>query len=290
MVYDYHFGVNKPYPEVEAAFVPNLQDFYEHPETYAIAPFQIFGNLWYVGDQKVTSHLIDTGDGLILFDTGYGHTTHMMLDSIRGAGFDPKDIKIIIHSHGHFDHFGSGEELRAITGAKVYMSGVDTRLLRERPDRALIEWGPRPKDPVCWPDVLIEDGDHVRLGNTDILCVLSPGHTAGTMTYFFDVTDGEKTLRAGYFGGTGMLGMYQDFCRKFGLPLDLCQQMKRTIEKLRAYPVDIMLGNHPAQNRTLEKRAHMLETGENPFLDSDAWIQFLDALEERRQDFEDKGY
>lgn len=290
MVFDYHFGVNKPYPEVEAAFVPNLQDFYDHPDDYAIAPFQIFGNLYYVGDQKVTSHLIDTGDGLILFDTGYGHTTHMMLDSIRGAGFDPKDIKIIIHSHGHFDHFGSGEALRKITGAKVYMSGVDTRLLQQRPDRALIEWGPCPDDPVCWPDVLIEDGDHVRLGNTDILCVLSPGHTAGTMTYFFDVSDGEKTLRAGYFGGTGMLGIYQDFCKKFDLPLDLCQQMKKTIEKLRGYSVDIMLGNHPAQNRTLEKRAVMLETGENPFLDSSAWQQFLDALEERRQDFENKGY
>lgn len=290
MVFDYHFGVNKPYPEVEAAFVPNLRDFYDHPDHYAIAPFQIFGNLWYVGDQKVTSHLIDTGDGLILFDTGYGHTTHMMLDSIRGAGFRPEDIKIIIHSHGHFDHFGSGEELRSITGARVYMSGVDTRLLRERPDRALVAWGPRPDDSVCWPDVLIEDGDHVKLGNTDITCVLSPGHTAGTMTYFFDVTDGEKTLRAGYFGGTGMLGMYQDFCKKFGLPLDLCQQMKQTIQKLRAYPVDIMLGNHPAQNRTLEKRAYMLETGENPFLDSGAWLQFLDALEDRRQDFEEKGY
>ena len=290
MVFDYHFGVNKPYPEVEAGFVPALQDFYDHPDAYAIAPFQIFGNLWYVGDQKVTSHLIDTGDGLILFDTGYGHTTHMILDSIRGAGFDPMDIKIIIHSHGHFDHFGSGEELRQITGAKVYMSGVDTRLLQERPDRALMSWGPCPDDPICWPDVLIEDGDHVRLGNTDIHCVLSAGHTAGTMTYFFDVTDGEKTLRAGYFGGTGMLGLYQDFCKKFGLPLDLCAQMKATIAKLRDYKVDIMLGNHPAQNRTLEKRAYMLETGENPFLDSDAWLQFLTALEERRQDFEDKGY
>ena len=290
MKWDYHFGVNKPYQEVEDGFVPALQDFYDNPDKYAIAPFQIFGNLWYVGDQKVTSHLIDTGDGLILFDTGYGHTTHMMLSSIRGAGFDPMDIKIIIHSHGHFDHFGSGEELRKLTGAKVYMSGVDTRLLREKEERALMSWGPCPEDPICWPDVLIEDGDHVKLGNTDIHCVLSAGHTAGTMTYFFDVTDGEKTLRAGYFGGTGMLGVYQEFCKKFQLPLDLCAQMKATIAKLRGYSVDIMLGNHPAQNRTLEKRAYMLETGENPFLDSGAWLEFLTALEERRQDFEDKGY
>ncbi len=290
-VFNYAFGTNDPYAQVEANFIPNLQDFYDHPDKYAVDAFQIFGNLYYVGDQKVCSHLIDTGDGLILFDTGYGNTTHMMLHSIRSLGFDPMDIKYIIHSHGHFDHFGSGNELRAMTGAKVCMSAVDTALLRERPDRSVIQWGPRPNDPICWPDIEIEDGDHIRLGNTDITCVLSPGHTLGTLSFFFDVYDGEKTLRAGYFGGVGLLTVYKDFCRKFGLPLDQCQRLKETFVKLRDYHVDIMLGNHPAQNRTLEKRQWMLEhPGENPFLDSDAWLQFLDAQELRRQDFEAKGY
>lgn len=289
--YDYHFGDNPPYAQVEANFIPNLQDFYDNPDKYAIEPFRIFGNLYYVGDRKVTSHLIDTGDGLILFDTGYGHTTHMMLSSIRALGFDPMDIRYIIHSHGHFDHFGSGNELRALTGAKVFMSGVDTRLLREKPERALIQWGPRPEDPVCWPDVEIEDGDHIRLGNTDITCVLSPGHTCGTMTFFFDVTDGERTLRAGYFGGAGLLTVYKDYCRKFDLPLNKSQMLAETLHKLKNYHVDIMLGNHPPQNRTLEKRENMLEyPGENDFLDPNAWLQFLEAQEERLRDFQSKEY
>ena len=58
------FAANDPYPQVEANFIPNLQDFYDNPEKYALAPFQIFGNLYYVGDKKVCMHLIDTGDGL----------------------------------------------------------------------------------------------------------------------------------------------------------------------------------------------------------------------------------
>ena len=80
-------------------------DFYNHPEKYVIKPFRIFGNLYYVGDKKVCSHLIDTGDGLILIDTGYQHSQHLLIESIYSLGFDPRDIKIIIHSHGHFDHF-----------------------------------------------------------------------------------------------------------------------------------------------------------------------------------------
>lgn len=285
------FAANDPYPQVEANFIPNLQDFYDHPEKYAIAPFQIFGNLYYVGDKKVCMHLIDTGDGLILFDSGYGNTTHMILDSVKALGFDPMDIRIIIHSHGHFDHFGSGNALRRLTGAKVCMSAVDTELIRQRPDRALVQWGPCPDDPICWPDVELKDGDHIRLGSTDITCVLSPGHTLGTMSFFFDVTDGETTLRAGYMGGTGFLTVYKDYCRKFGLPEDKCQRMRHTIQKLMPQKVDIVLGNHPGQNCTLEKRAWMLEHPEkNPFINPEAWHIFLNTLEARRADFEALGY
>ena len=285
------FAANDPYPQVEANFIPNLQDFYDNPEKYALAPFQIFGNLYYVGDKKVCMHLIDTGDGLILFDSGYGNTTHMILDSIKALGFDPMDIRIIIHSHGHFDHFGSGNALRSLTGAKVYMSAVDTQLIRQRPDRALVQWGPCPNDPICWPDVEIGDGDHIRLGNTDITCILSPGHTLGTMSFFFDVSDGVRTLRAGYMGGTGFLTVYKDYCRKFGLPEDKCQRMKATIQKLMPQKVDIVLGNHPGQNCTLEKRAWMLEHPEkNPFINPEAWHIFLNTLETRRANFEALGY
>jgi metallo-beta-lactamase class B len=52
-----------------------------------------------------------------------------------------------------------------------------------------------------------------------------------------------------------------------------------------------MLGNHPAQNRTLEKRQWMLDhPGENDFLDPQAWPQFLEAQEERLRAFQLKDY
>ena len=100
------------YETAFSVFAPNLQPFYDDPRPFALDPFRIFGNLYYVGDKKVCMHLIDTGDGLILFDCGYGHTTEMIEESIRGVGFDPADVKINIISHGHFDHFGSANELR----------------------------------------------------------------------------------------------------------------------------------------------------------------------------------
>ena len=78
-------------------------------------------------------HLIDTGDGLILFDSGYSYSYHNLIHSIEALGFSPADIKILIHSHAHFDHFGGGDRLRDTYGTKIYMGAVDTALTRQMP-------------------------------------------------------------------------------------------------------------------------------------------------------------
>ena len=262
-------------------FLAGLKEFYLRPCNYFLEPFQIFGNLYYIGDKKVCSHLIDTGDGLIVFDTGFRNAMHMQLESIRRLGFDPKDIKYIIHSHEHFDHFGGSNDFRTLFGCKICMSKAGTELLRERPDRALCHLGPMVEDEIPWPDIELEDGDVLTLGNTSIRCVLTPGHTGGVMTFFFDVIDGETTYRAGYFGGAGYLTAIKDYCRQFGLPENMLEQMVQSTYKVWDEHVDIMLGNHPNQNCTLEKRQWMIDhPGENPFIDPDAWHYFLTLIRE----------
>lgn len=284
-------GKCRTYSQVKGDFVPNLKEYYVHPHRYYIAPFKIFGNLYYVGDKKICCHLIDTGDGLILFDTGYRNASHQLLQSIYEMGFNPKDIKYIVHTHGHFDHMGAGDEFRDMFGCKVFMSAVDTQLLRERPDRALLDWGPMKFDEICWPDVEINDGDHIKLGNTDIRCVLTPGHTLGTMTFFFDVTEGDTTCHVGYMGGAGFLTIYREYCKEFGIEEDKCAHMFKSIDKLWNEKVDIVLGNHPNQNCSIEKRQHMIENpGSNPFINPLSWRIFLTELKTKLTQFVEEGY
>ena len=288
---EFSFAPNVPYEVSMGNFLPNLKDFYENPSKYNIDPFRIFGNLYYVGDKKVCEHLIDTGDGLILFDTGYAHNYDALVASIKTLGFNPEDIKYVIQSHGHFDHFGGSNRLRDRYGAKIFMSRVDTDLLREEPRRALMHLSPEGHDGISWPDVTIEDGDTISLGNTTIHCVLSPGHTFGTMSFFFDVTDGEKTLRVGYFGGVGFLTVYEKYCREYHLPENKIEMLGETIQKLKKEKVDIVIGNHPNQNCTLQKREYMISHPDhNPFINNNAWELFLDALEEKRTDFMKQGF
>ena len=208
------------------------------------------------------------------------------MENIRTLGFRVEDVRIIIHTHGHYDHFGGTEVIRKISGAKVYMSRVDTRLLRQMPERALVHLGCIADMQIPWPDVELDNGDHIRLGNTDITCILSPGHTFGTMSFFFNVTENGITNRVGYWGGVGFFTMYKVFCQQYGLPATKAQAMLQTIQTLSKEHVDITLGNHPGQNSTFGKRKWMTEhPGNNPFINPQCWQIMLDKLQQNCEEF-----
>ena len=260
--------------------MPSLLDYYTRPSQDYIEPFRILGNLYYVGDKRVCSHLINTGEGLILFDAGYQHTIHLLIQSIWEAGFNPKDIKYLILSHGHFDHFGACNEFRSLYKCKTFMSKADCDMLRKTPESGLLAMSPNPYATLPIIDHEFEDGDILTLGNTSIKCVLSPGHSPGTTSFFFNITDKSQTYKVGYFGGTGFLTLYKDFLKKYNLDMRLRDEFIKTIEKLKGFEVDIVLGNHPSHNHTIEKRQKMKEnSSENPFINPNEWDEYLIKLE-----------
>lgn len=57
-------------------------------------------------------------DGLILLDHPLSGRAAYLLDSIWSVGFNPREIRMILISHAHHDHYGAASALRHITGAK----------------------------------------------------------------------------------------------------------------------------------------------------------------------------
>ena len=239
-------------------------------------PFRIFGNLYFVGTTFVSVHLIDTEDGIVLIDAGYPQCTYLTLENIRKLGFNPYDIKHILISHGHYDHLGGARAIAELTGAKIYLG---------RPDR---EYANGTLD-LTWakelgyeyyeqfePDVLIDDGDVLSFGSTSVRCVLTPGHTPGVISFFFNVTDGKTSYTAAMFGGAGMNSMRYKFLDAYGLPHSLRDDFLRSLDKVRDEKVDILIGNHPGDAQTRQKYERMLAGEENPFLDPTAWHRRLD--------------
>ena len=187
-------------------------------------------------------------------------------------------MRWILHTHEHFDHFGAAEEFRALYGTKSAISAVGAQELREHPARALMNWSNSDYQEIPEFDYELQDGEIFEFGGVKILCVLTPGHAPGVMSYFFEVTEnGEKHL-AGLFGGAGTGAITLDYMMALGLPLDMPQRMLASLDRLEQEPVTIHLGNHPENNQTLQKRARQLKEGGNPFVGADSWTQFLEGM------------
>ena len=233
-------------------------DFYAEPSIEYIDPFRIADDLYYVGDKLVCIHLIRTEEGLILLDAGYPCAKHLLMESILRLGFAPKDVKWIILTHAHSDHFGAANEFRNLYGTKVALSAADAQSIREYPFRAS---GISARPPVI--DKELEDGEIFSFGGKKIRCVLSPGHTLGVMSFFFNVTDQGKTYLAGLYGGAGVAALRLQYALHYKLPLDMAERMVASLNRIEHEPVK------------------QLKEGGNPFIDPESWPSFVEDIRQK---------
>ncbi len=271
------------FKKIKENLLRSKKDFYTNPSVARVEPFKIADGLYYVGDKKVCVHLIDTGDGLILLDSGYLGAEHLLVDSIWRAGFDPKNVRWIIHTHAHSDHFGASCEFQRMYGTKLAISRVDAESIRQKPHRAHVDNTSFPYAKIPDFDYEIEDGEIFELGNVKIRCVLTPGHTEGVLSLFFNVTYNSNTYLAGMYGGAGINAITLPYIHYNEAPEDSAQQMLANIDLIYNEPVVVHIGNHPHNNHTLEKRAKQLLEGGNPFIAPDSWHEFLDDLKVKVQ-------
>ena len=184
-----------------------------------------------------------------------------MVASIYKLGFRPEEIKYIINTHWHWDHTEATAALAELSGAKTLLGREDEENAKR----------------YFTPDILLKDGDTLTLGNTTISFMETPGHTKGTISLFFDTTEGGRTYRVGMFGGAG-----SNTLRKGAFEFEGCREAYyASLERLQKEKVDVFIGNHVWNNDTFTKGKLLMETGENQFLDGSLWNKFLTHCKKR---------
>ncbi len=82
---------------------------------------------------------------------------------------------------------------------------------------------------------------------------------------------------AAMHGGVGLNSLQKKFLESYGLSLDCREIFRKGLHLLKTEKVDLVMGNHPRQNKTTEK-LEKVQRGES-ILDAEEWIRFLEKTE-----------
>ena len=255
-------------------------------ESFDIMPV----GLYFLGDNDVAISVTQDDDGtLILLDAGWPASGYQYWRNIEAMGFDPRDIDYILLTHGHGDQYGTGAELDTMIknaggdpvvyecyedtyGYDIYGFPEITGIIKDTPVLNAV-------DKFYINDTWMEFDGSVR-----IKPVLTAGHTNGTDSFIFELTDPatNETLTISYLGGYGVNGNtkydpdndptgrgYLRLAFQYGL-----RYLQQTVEP------DYMIPQHTNQYPMLEINKAAEEKG-IPFLEavnrgSYEWVNFLE--------------
>ena len=86
-------------------------------------------------------------------------------------------LKLIIDTHGHFDHVDANLPLKEATGAQIAIHAADAQMLIQPSSEALFFTGNRMR--TSQADILLKEGDILTFGNYRLRVLHTPGHTPG---------------------------------------------------------------------------------------------------------------
>lgn len=209
------------------------------------APFQIFGNTYYVGT-RLGSVLIVSPAGHVLIDGALPQSAPIIVRHIEQLGFKMSDVKIILNSHVHFDHAGGIAELQRLSGAKVIASDIAAKYLRTG---TVDEVDPQFNYRLPFPGVSnvepLGARQSVELGNLKLSVIATPGHTPGGTSWRWQSCEGQRCLNIVY--GDSLNAVSDDAFKYSGdkrYP-NAAADMSASIAAISSTPCDILIAVHP---------------------------------------------
>lgn len=138
----------------------------------------------------------------------------LILDMAQRFGWT---IKLILATHGHFDHVLASKELKQLTNAPFYIHKDDVMFLETLPQQGVMFYG-RPFPEAAKPDrFLTSKPEIIELGAIKLGTIFTPGHTPGHVSFFLrdhKIVFSGDCLFAGSIGRTDLPGGDDDLLMK----------------------------------------------------------------------------
>jgi glyoxylase-like metal-dependent hydrolase (beta-lactamase superfamily II) len=168
---------------------------------------------WFPQPYPPNVYLVRDGDEAAIVDSGFGDDDSFNARSEALAGLQ---LKYIIITHHHYDHSSGAHRLREATGARIVVHRKEEDLLlnpkletgdmeitgdseeQQKAREMAKKW--RDEAAKATPDVRVEDGEILTVGDLRLRSVHAPGHTDGHLCLFLEQ---ERLL----FAGDNVLGV-----------------------------------------------------------------------------------
>ena len=244
-----------------------------------VDPFQLIGNIYYVGANEIASYLIVGSEGHVLIDGGFPETAGIIRENIARLGFQIEDVAVILNSHAHFDHAGGVAELKEASGAALYVSEGDADLF-ENGGKGDFLMGDSGQFPAVSVDRRLADGDVVEVGEIALTARVTAGHTRGCTTWTMQVEADAQVHEVVFVCSVTVLPDVR-LLDEPSYP-GIAEDFERTFAVLKALPCDVFLAPHGQFFRLKEKMA-ALEAGAtvNPFIDPERYRAYITRGEQR---------
>jgi metallo-beta-lactamase class B len=212
---------------------------------------RIHANTYLVGTCGISAILITGTEGDVLIDGGTEKDADLIASNIRRLGFKLSDVKILLHSHEHFDHVGGLARLQQLTGAQLFASPAAAKVLQTGAASADDpQAGMHKPFPTARVDRVIRDGEQVRLGNLVVTAVMTPGHTPGALTWHWGACDGGICRQIVY--ADSLTPISRDDYR-FSDHAAYLTAYRASIAKVAALDCDILLTPHPSASHMVDR-------------------------------------
>jgi glyoxylase-like metal-dependent hydrolase (beta-lactamase superfamily II) len=199
----------------------------------------------------VNAFLAKTEDGFILVDTGVPQKWKQLEKVLISAGCLPDKLKLVLITHGDYDHTGNCAVLQSRYHAKIAMHSWDApmvetgqsseRMIRSTFMRTIMNFvkimGKVNKSDSPFkkfkPDILLKDGQDLKEYGWDAKVVYCPGHTKGSIAVL--------TCDGCLIAGDTLTNMFKPDAATI---IENMDEVKKSLETLKSLPCKMIYPGH----------------------------------------------
>ena len=200
---------------------------------------EIASGIYLIGGPDITHgddaavYLIDFSENLVLIDCGAGRSFAQIVRNIEMLGLDPASVSHLILTHCHIDHIGSAPLFRDKYKTKILIHELDAAALETGDSmRTAANWYGTTFPPTAVDQKLKGSRETMKLGDEEVHCLHTPGHTPGSISVYID-RNGKRVL----FGQD----IHGPFNKAFGSDIEA---WRASMQTLLALDADILCEGH----------------------------------------------